>query len=67
MARDMLDSTVVLCFTCFERHQGETIDAEGCGEFHVCIVFSSFERHPDDTLSGEGYARLNVCIVFYML
>ena len=39
MARDVLDSTFVLCFTCFERHPGDAIDAEGCARFNVCIVF----------------------------
>ena len=37
--RHVLDSTFVLCFTCFERHPGDTIDAEGCAKFYVCIVF----------------------------
>ena len=39
MARDMLDSTFVVGFTCFERHLGDTIDGEGNVKFNVCIVF----------------------------
>ena len=67
MARDILDSTFVLCFACFERHPGDTIDGEGYAKFYVVLCFTSFERYPGDTIDGEGYARFNVCIVFYML
>ena len=37
MTRDMLDSPFALCFTCFERHPGDTIDVEECAKFYVCI------------------------------
>ena len=67
MARDVLDSTFVLCFACFERYPGDAIDAEGCARFNVCIMFSCFEPRPGDTIDTDGYARFNASVVFYML
>ena len=42
MARDNLDSTFVLFFTRFERHPGDTIDAEECVKFYVlyCVLYA---------------------------
>ena len=39
MARDMLDSTFVLCFICFEPNPGDTTEAEAYARFNVCVVF----------------------------
>ena len=67
MPRDVLDYTFVLCFTRFERHPGDTVDATDMLDSTFGLCFTRFERYPTDTNDGEGYPIFNVCIVFYTL
>ena len=67
MARDMLDSAFVLCFTCFSDIRVTPLMARDVLNSTFVLCFTCFERHPGDAIDAEGCARFNVCIMFCML